>query len=114
MLAAQMMGVIEDGATCFVCAGKGFTEAEGKDKNCTECDEGIIRPPAPGWVERIENVEDLQDTIQMIYQSREKPLGPNEWLSTPAPYIAAYRLLAPYLFGEFEDRRKARETPDAK
>ncbi len=106
MLAAEASGALADGkgVVCLECGGKCTIKTEDGEKNCTACDLGRVRPDAIGWIERIPNLEDLQDTLRMIFQSRERPLLPHEWLALPAQYVVAYRLLIPYIAGEFEDR----------
>jgi len=115
MLAAQMMGVLQDntGVECLDCGGKCSFKLEGKDQNCKTCNaQGRVYPIGEDWPAKIANLDDLQDTIQMIYQSRERPLLPDEWLDLPASYVTVYRFISPYLFGEFETRKQAMENPD--
>jgi len=96
-----MLGVLRDlkGLECWDCDG---TCTVG-DEDCGTCEgTGLI----PGF--RALDLEDgdhgdLEDTVRLVWQSRERPLTPGEWLALPALYASAYRYLSQY-FRPFDER----------
>jgi hypothetical protein len=105
ILAAAMLGVLRDGrgVRCPTCRG----QCSDNDANCEECDgQGRIYPGQLD-LQQIDPQDDYALAVQLIYASRERPLLPTEILSQPANYVAAYRFLAEYLFGELDERREA-------
>ena len=107
-MAAKLIGILIDGkgVECPVCCGQCSIENEkGELKNCKECDaEGRLYPKEKDF-EEIENREEYEITIQLIYNTLNRPMLPNEFLSQPAKFTESYRYLSPFLFGEFEKRK---------
>lgn len=115
-LAAAKMGILSDrrGIECPSCLGRGSI-GEGEDaRNCLEC-HGEGRLSAEAVDEALEAIrerpdfETLDSSIVLMYGIRERPPSPLEWMALPAAWVGAWRFLSPYLFGEFDERRKALE-----
>lgn len=113
MLAAHYDGVLADGDATVECLRCRGTCSSGKIQ-CGLCEaSGRLRVPPFAELAELDDFHELSDIIRCVNASRENPPDILRWLSYPPLYVSAYRLMARYIFGEFEDRRKAtREAED--
>ena len=125
LVAAVMTDVLFDGKglPCLNCRDKDGNSTgvigEGEDAHdCPECggDARIYEGDrsvglAKDDVLYLDDLLQYQDTVRLISASRDRPLTPTEWLSQPAKYTAAYRVLVPHL-SSFDGRTNEKKAPD--